>query len=126
MWELTAIIGGFVLISAGVIVLARRSTAQWERETRLARRRRRRGGEQLPSGGVAGARPMAAPVRAGAARTVAGRVAAGRVAAGRVLAGRVLAGRARRHAEAKPARVRRIGRRPHRTRSSDEPADPVS
>jgi hypothetical protein len=121
MWELTAIIGGFVLISAGVIVLARRSTAQWERETRLARRRRRRGGEHLPPGAVAGARPTAAPVRAGAARTVAGRVAAGRVAASRVLAGR-----ARRHAEAKPARVRRIARRPHRTRSSDEPADPVS
>jgi hypothetical protein len=120
MWELAGIVGGFVGISAVVIALARRSTAQWERETRLARRRRRPR-DRVPTGGVAGARPADVPVRAGAARTV-----AGRVVAGRALAGRVMAGRVRRHVEGQPPRARRVARRRHRTRPSDEAAGPGS
>jgi hypothetical protein len=115
MWQLVAILGGFVVISAGVIALARRSTAQWERET-LRARRRRRALDHAQASGVAGARPVVPPVR-----TVAGRVAAGRVAAGRVLAGRV-----RRHAEGQPVRARRVARIRRRRRSPDDAAGPGS
>jgi hypothetical protein len=41
MWELTSIVVGFLVVSAGVIALARSTTARWEREKRASRVPRR-------------------------------------------------------------------------------------
>jgi hypothetical protein len=63
MWELTTITIAFLAVSAGVITLARSTTARWERERTAARVRRR----------AAAARRAGRPTRLGRARAGAAR-----------------------------------------------------
>ena len=71
MWELTAIVVGFLVVSAGVIALARSTTARWERQRRATRSPRRA--------------PLAPPARPSVAARLGGTLAAfGQHAAGRV------------------------------------------
>jgi hypothetical protein len=52
MWELASIAVLFVLVTGGVVALARRTTARWERErARQAARARRARAEVLRQGG---------------------------------------------------------------------------
>jgi hypothetical protein len=81
MWDLTSIAVVFLVVSAGVIALARSTTARWERESRAARVPRSTAVEPAPppdvaarvgralAGAVAAARPVAAPIR-GLARAI--------------------------------------------------------
>jgi hypothetical protein len=74
MWELATIAVAFLVVSAGVAALARSTTARWERERRVARRRAAAAPSEPSSGifarlgrarvgAVALTRPAAAPLR---------------------------------------------------------------
>jgi hypothetical protein len=81
MWTLTAITVAFLVVSVAVVVLARSTTARWERESRATRprrpaaapaTRRERVAARLGSAladAAATARPAVGPVRAALSRT---------------------------------------------------------